>query len=111
MRRFGALNECWGHKLQYTNPVTGDWAMPTMGQFMQLMPKGFKGRPYRSTDSTIYVAVEGSGRCVVNGQVLEFGPKDVLVCPAMMPFCSAIPIVLRSKRLICGVSKSAKYRL
>jgi len=86
MRRFGALNECWGHKLQYTNPVTGDWAMPTMGQFMQLMPKGFKGRPYRSTDSTIYVAVEGSGRCVVNGQVLEFGPKDVLVCPSWLPY-------------------------
>ncbi|MCQ6468394.1 gentisate 1,2-dioxygenase, partial [Vibrio parahaemolyticus] len=40
---------CWGYKLQYTNPVTGGWAMPTMGTFMQLLPSGFNGREYRST--------------------------------------------------------------
>lgn len=76
----------WGFKLQYTNPVTGGWAIPTIGSWMQLMPKGFKGKPYRSTDSTVYVAVEGSGRCVIGDQVLEFGPKDVLVCPSWMPY-------------------------
>ena len=75
---------CWGHKLQYTNPVTGDWAIPTMGTFMQLLPAGFKGQAYRSTDSTIYVVVEGTGTCTINGQVLSFGPKDVFVCPSWM---------------------------
>jgi len=86
MLQHGTEHECWGYKLQYTNPVTGEWAMPTMGQFMQLMPKGFKGRPYRSTDSTIYVVVEGSGRCVVGDTVLRFEPKDVFICPSWMPY-------------------------
>lgn len=76
----------WGYKLQYTNPVTGEWAMPTIGSFMQILPKGFRGKAYRSTDSTIYVVVEGTGRCIINGQTLAFGPKDVFVCPSWMPY-------------------------
>ena len=43
MRKSGEIHAHWGHKLQYTNPVTGGWAMPTIGTFMQLLPKGFKG--------------------------------------------------------------------
>jgi gentisate 1,2-dioxygenase len=76
----------WGHKLQYTNPVTGDWAMPTIGTFMQLLPAGFRGASYRATDSTVYAVVEGNGRCIVGDQVLAFGPKDVFVCPSWMPY-------------------------
>jgi gentisate 1,2-dioxygenase len=86
MKLHGDLHSCWGHKLQYTNPVTGDWAMPTIGTFMQLLPAGFKGVQYRSTDSTIYVVVEGAGRCVIGDQSLAFGPKDVFVCPSWMPY-------------------------
>ena len=76
----------WGYKLQYTNPVTGDWAIPTIGTFMQLLPRGFEGRPYRSTDSTVYAVVEGRGRCLVGGETLAFGPRDVFVCPSWMPY-------------------------
>lgn len=77
---------CWGHKLQYTNPVTGGWAMPAIGTFMQLLPAGFQGKAYRSTDSTVYAVVEGTGRCVIGNQTLQFGPKDVFVCPSWMPY-------------------------
>jgi gentisate 1,2-dioxygenase len=77
---------CWGHKLQYTNPVTGDSAMPTIGTFMQLLPRGFRGKDYRSTDSTVYAVVEGKGRCRIGGETLSFGPKDVFVCPSWMPY-------------------------
>ena len=38
------------------------YAMPTIGTFIQLLPSGFATAPYRSTDGTVYVAVEGSGR-------------------------------------------------
>ena len=86
LRRSEEPHACWGHKLQYTNPVTGDWAMPTIGTFMQLLPAGFRGMSYRSTDSTVYVVVEGEGRCVIGEQVLAFGPKDVFVCPSWMPY-------------------------
>src|SRR2546426_1689246 len=40
LRQAHGAHPCWGHKLQYTNPVTGDWAMPTIGTFMQLLPQG-----------------------------------------------------------------------
>jgi len=80
------VHPCWGHKLQYTNPVTGGWAMPTIGTFMQLLPKGFRGRDYRSTDATVYAVVEGRGRCLINGETLAFEPRDVFVCPSWMPY-------------------------
>jgi gentisate 1,2-dioxygenase len=86
MKTGDALHPVWGHKLQYTNPVTGGWAMPTIGTFMQLLPTGFKGTPYQSTDSTVYAVVEGKGRCIINGQTMEFGPKDVFVCPSWMQY-------------------------
>jgi gentisate 1,2-dioxygenase len=86
MRKSGEIHAHWGHKLQYTNPVTGGWAMPTIGTFMQLLPKGFQGKDYRSTDSTVYACVEGKGSVTVNGQRMEFGSKDVFVCPSWMPY-------------------------
>jgi gentisate 1,2-dioxygenase len=86
MKSSGDAHACWGYKLQYTNPVTGDWAIPTIGSFMQLLPRGFRGKPYRSTDSTVYAVVEGKGRCIIGGQSLAFGPKDVFVCPSWMPY-------------------------
>ena len=86
LRRSEDPHRCWGHKLQYTNPVTGDWAIPTIGTFMQLLPAGFRGASYRATDSTVYTVVEGEGRCVVGEQVLSFAPKDVFVCPSWMPY-------------------------
>lgn len=86
LKKHGDPHSVWGHKLQYTNPVTGGWAMPSIGTFMQLLPAGFKGGAYRSTDSTVYAVVEGTGRCIVGDKTLEFGPKDVFVCPSWMPY-------------------------
>ena len=86
MTRGRDSHPCWGYKLQYINPVTGGWAMPTIGTFMQLLPKGFRGKDYRSTDSTVYAVVEGRGRCIVGGETLTFGPRDVFVCPSWRPY-------------------------
>jgi len=60
--------------------------MPTIGTFMQLLPAGFRGTEYRSTDSTVYAVIEGKGRCEVAGQSLIFGPRDVFVCPSWAPY-------------------------
>lgn len=76
----------WGHKLQYVNPVTGGWAIPTIGTWMQLLPAGFCGRTYRATDSTTFAVIEGQGRCIVGDEVMHFAPKDVFVCPSWMPY-------------------------
>jgi gentisate 1,2-dioxygenase len=76
---------CHGIKMRYTNPVTGDHAMPTMGTFIQLLPKGFKTARYRATDATVFVAMEGSGRTRVGEEVLDWGPKDIFVVPSWQP--------------------------
>lgn len=42
MRKYERWDPCHGLKVQYIDPTTGDFAMPTIGTFMQLLPKGFK---------------------------------------------------------------------
>lgn len=74
-----------GHKMRYVNPATGDSAMPAIGAFIQLLPRGFAGLPYRSTDAAVYVCVEGSGETRLNGRdgdtVLRWRPRDIFVVP------------------------------
>jgi gentisate 1,2-dioxygenase len=70
-----------GHKLRYVNPTSGDWAMPTIGTFIQLLPAGFAGRPYRATDAAVYVCVEGEGETRVGDAMLRWSPRDIFVVP------------------------------
>jgi gentisate 1,2-dioxygenase len=74
-----------GHKLRYVNPASGDHAMPTIGTFIQLLPRGYATQPYRSTDGTVYVAVEGAGESRVGGHVFPWQPRDIFVVPSWIP--------------------------
>jgi gentisate 1,2-dioxygenase len=76
------LDSCHGHKLKYANPMTGDYALPTLGTFIQLLPKGLTTTRYRSTDATIFVPVEGKGRSWIGEETFEWGPKDIFVVPS-----------------------------
>src|SRR5262245_30052522 len=51
MKSRDAWDACHGLKLRYSNPVSGDYAMPTMGTFIQLLPKGFATSRFRSPDA------------------------------------------------------------
>ena len=86
MRKTEEWDPCHGLKLKYVNPETGDFAIPTMGTFMQLLPKGFAGSRYRSTDAAIYSVVEGSGRTHIStregDQVFEWSKRDTIVVPS-----------------------------
>ncbi len=82
LEQAGDLDPCHGVKSRYINPVTGDYAMPTMGAFVQLLRRGFRGARYRSTDSTIYQVIEGSGRTILQGQTLDWHAHDVFVVPS-----------------------------
>jgi gentisate 1,2-dioxygenase len=78
----GPMDECHGTKLQYTNPTTGGYPMPTMAAFIQMLPEGFRGRPHRSTDASVFCVREGHGESVVNGQVIQWRAGDVFVAPS-----------------------------
>jgi len=75
-------DDCHGWKLQYVNPLRGGPAMPTMSAFLQLLPKGFATRPYRSTDGAVYSVVEGRGTVRVADQAFAFEPHDSFVVPS-----------------------------
>ena len=80
---------CGGIKLQYVNPVTGASAMPTISTFLQLLPKGFRGETWRTTEGLVYTVTEGSGRVTVrNGEettVMSWKEKDIFCVPCWMP--------------------------
>ena len=81
MLHAGDVDKRHGARVHYANPVTGGPVLPTMGAWLAMFPKGFKGEPYRATDGTIFVCVEGEGTTTVDGKVLEWGPNDVFVVP------------------------------
>ena len=82
MRKADEWDPSHGLKMRYINPVDGGWAMPTIGTCLQLLPAGFSGAPYKSTDATVYVAVEGAGRTWVRDRWIDWQPRDVFVVPS-----------------------------
>jgi gentisate 1,2-dioxygenase len=80
--RAGEVDPHHGARIRYANPLTGGWVMPTMGAHLALLPEGFKGQNYRSTDGTIFVCVEGQGSTKVEEETLRWTPGDVFVIPS-----------------------------
>ena len=74
-----------GLKMEFTNPVDGGPAMPTISTFIQLLPKGFTSRPYRATDGTVYTVIEGTGMTEIAGQTLSWTANNVFVVPSWLP--------------------------
>ncbi|MGH9645383.1 MAG: cupin domain-containing protein, partial [Bryobacteraceae bacterium] len=83
--RNGPLHRCHGVKMQYTNPATGGYPMPTIGAFLQLLPSGFRGGRYRSTDAAVYCVAGGSGSSNIGGTDFEWRKNDVFVVPSWCP--------------------------
>jgi gentisate 1,2-dioxygenase len=83
IQRAGPCDPCHGLKMRYVNPATGGYAMATIGTFIQLLPKGFTTAPYRSTDGTIFVCMEGRGRTRIGADfVVEWRPREIFVVPS-----------------------------
>jgi gentisate 1,2-dioxygenase len=86
MRRAEDPNPWFGYKMRYINPLTGEDAIPTISTFMQLVPGGFTTRPYKATDSTVFVPIEGSGTTTIGTQTFDWEARDVIVVPSWMPY-------------------------
>jgi gentisate 1,2-dioxygenase len=82
LSKTGHLNPWHGIKLQYANPVTGGYPMPTIAAFLQKLPAGFQGQPYRSTDATVFCANEGAGRTFAGDKEMVWAKNDVFVVPS-----------------------------
>ena len=86
LTRAGAPDAHHGHLMRFVNPVDGGWAMPTMATMVRLLPAGFTTRAYRSSDSAVFLVLEGRGRVEVGGQMFDLSAHDVFVVPGWMPY-------------------------
>jgi gentisate 1,2-dioxygenase len=74
-----------GFKLRYVNPATGASPMPTIGAFTQRLPAGFETLPYRCTDGTVYVCLEGEATVAVGDTEWQLQQDDIFVVPSWQP--------------------------
>jgi gentisate 1,2-dioxygenase len=84
MYRGGPLDPTHGIKMQFANPATGGYPMPTIGAFLQFLPKGFSGSQSRSTDATVYHVIEGRGQSRVGATTLAWQARDIFVVPSWL---------------------------
>ena len=82
LQRLEAPDAWQGWKLRYVHPLTGGTPIPTIATYLQLLPKGFRGKGCRGTDGTVYSVVEGRGTAEIAGERLHFAAKDTFVVPS-----------------------------
>ncbi|MGH8148886.1 MAG: cupin domain-containing protein [Steroidobacteraceae bacterium] len=84
-RRKGPCDPHCGLRIAFTDD-RGVSPMPTMGAAMQLLPAGFEGRRYRSTDGAVFAVLSGHGSIDVGGDVggqrWPLEPHDIVVIPS-----------------------------
>jgi gentisate 1,2-dioxygenase len=85
LSRNGPADPRHGFKLQYANPATGAYPIPTLAAFLQLLPSGFQGSGCRSTDETVFCVIEGKGRSRIGGREFPWQVHDIFVVPSWCP--------------------------
>lgn len=70
-----------GFKMTYSNPMDGGHILPTIAAFLQHLPAGFETAPWRSSEATVFVAVEGEGTAQIGDSEISFGESDIFVAP------------------------------
>ena len=68
-------------ELDYVNPETGADVLPTMGFTAMMIPAGETDAPARRSCSSAFHVVKGRGRSDIDGQTIEWGPKDTFTAP------------------------------
>ncbi|MGZ4505611.1 MAG: cupin domain-containing protein [Blastococcus sp.] len=68
--------------LEYVNPSTGASVLPTLGCAVHRVRAGGHSRPVRRSGNVVYVAYQGTGSTVIDGQRFDWGPGDMFVAPS-----------------------------
>jgi gentisate 1,2-dioxygenase len=68
--------------LEYVNPATGATVLPTLGCGVVRVRAGGRSRPVRRSGNAVYVAFQGHGSTVIDGQRFDWGPGDMFVAPS-----------------------------
>ena len=82
LARDSVIDACHGVYVRYANPLTGDWAMPTIAASMRLIPKGQTTDFFQSVDGTVLVGMEGDPSVEIqDAGHFAIGTNDVFVVP------------------------------
>ncbi|MBP8670824.1 MAG: cupin domain-containing protein [Sphingobium sp.] len=71
-----------GHIMRYSNPLTGGWALQTMGAQMQMLKGGFHSHAHRHTGNVVYNVAQGHGYSIIGGQRIDWAEHDIFCVPA-----------------------------
>jgi len=85
----GEVDPCLGIRRAYVDPATGGHVLPTLTAYLQRLPAGFRGAPYRTTEALVCCVVEGRGRTVIAGvdgaqATFDWAPGDLFVVPGWL---------------------------
>lgn len=71
-----------GVVVEYANPARGEGPLfPTLGVRTQRLLDGERTATHSHNATEVFHVLEGTGRTVVEGEPLEWGPRDLLVVP------------------------------
>jgi gentisate 1,2-dioxygenase len=90
LKKAGDIDKRHGARVRYANPINGGPVLPTMGAYLSLLPAGFKGEPYRSTDGMIFACAEGGGSTKVGDETITWGVNDVFVVPPWKSYAHTV---------------------
>lgn len=62
LRRANAGDPWHGVAQRFADPRDGSWVTPTLGAWLLALNQGFAGAPYRASDATLFVCLEGCGK-------------------------------------------------
>jgi gentisate 1,2-dioxygenase len=117
LKSTGDIDKRHGARVRYANPINGGPVLPTMGANLALLPKGFKGEPYRSTEGTCSVSPRARVRRSstarsfpgrqrrVRGAAVESATSTT---PARRRCCSRSPTARHRKRSESGAKATRR---
>lgn len=71
-----------GHIMRYANPLTGGWALQTMGAQMQMLQPASHTKAHRHTGNVVYNVAQGRGYSVIGGRRFDWAEHDIFCVPA-----------------------------
>ena len=81
LRQIGRFGTGGAAEVDYVNPETGEDVLPAMGFTAMMLAKGQAERPPLRSCSSAFHVVKGRGRSMIDGQVIDWGPKDTFTAP------------------------------
>ncbi len=80
------IDKAHGYRARYIDPKTRRDPLPTMAAFLNHLPSGFAGQPYRSSDSVVFVAARGSGRTEIGDRTIHWKENDIFIVPTWVAY-------------------------